>query len=111
MDEEDFDEDRLGRGAAELFHELVLRRPLDEDLVVSHGDATFANLLAKDGRFSGFIDCARLGIADRHQDLALVIRDIHHHYGERWIAPFLQRYGCDADPERLAFFQLLDEFF
>lgn len=111
VDEEDFDETRLGQSATELFDELVRLRPRDEDRVVCHGDATFANLMARDARFTGVIDCTRLGVADRHQDLALVIRDIEENLGTEWTAPFLRLYGHDADPERIAFFQLLDEFF
>jgi aminoglycoside 3'-phosphotransferase II len=111
VDEEDFDDERLGRSAGDLFEELLARRPSHENLVVAHGDATFDNLLAQDGRFSGFIDCARLGLADRHQDLALLVRGIRHDLGEAWVEPFLRRYGHDADPARLAYYQLLDEFF
>ncbi|WP_248313026.1 phosphotransferase [Bosea sp. F3-2] len=104
MDEESFDDERLGRSAAELFDELLRLRPPREENVVAQGDATFANLLAQNGQFSGFIDCARLGLADRHQDLALIVRDIRHVMGEEWIEPLLRHYGRDADPERLAFY-------
>jgi aminoglycoside 3'-phosphotransferase-2 len=111
VDEGNFDDERRGRRAADLFDELLARRPSDEDFVVTHGDATFENLLAQDGRFSGFVDCARLGLADRHQDLALAVRDIRGDLGAVWIDPFFRYYGRAADPARLAFYQLLDEFF
>ena len=111
VDEGDFDEERSGRSAADLFQEVLARCPAGEDLVVAHGDACLPNLLADQGRFAGFVDCARLGIADRHQDLGLASWSIRHNLGDRWVEPFLQRYGIAADPRRLAFYRLLDEFF
>jgi aminoglycoside 3'-phosphotransferase-2 len=111
VDETDFDEERLGRTAVDLFEELVRRRPKGEDLVVTHGDACLPNLLVHDGRLAGFVDCARLGVADRHQDLALSCWSVRYNLGEAWVGPFLQRYGIQADPERLDYYRLLDEFF
>ncbi|OWV70159.1 aminoglycoside phosphotransferase [Rhizobium sp. R634] len=112
VDEEDFDAARLGKSAAELFAALVSMRPGDEDLVVTHGDACLPNFVASDGRFSGYIDCSRLGVADRHQDIALACRSIAYNFGEALVQPFLDRYGMPApDPARLDYYQLLDEFF
>ncbi|WP_041785050.1 APH(3') family aminoglycoside O-phosphotransferase [Rhodospirillum centenum] len=111
VDEEDFDEVRQGRSAADLLAELRARRPAREDLVVTHGDACPDNLMTDGGRFAGFIDCGRLGVADRHQDLALACRSIADCWGEAWIAPFLAHYGRPADPDRLDCYCLLDEFF
>jgi aminoglycoside 3'-phosphotransferase-2 len=111
VDEENFDDERAGRTAAGAFRELLARRPQGEDLVVTHGDACLPNLLADEGRFTGFIDCGRLGVADRHQDLALASWSIHYNLGEDWVEPFLRRYGGTVDPERLAIYRLLDEFF
>lgn len=111
IDEGDFDAERRGRTAADLFQELLVRKPGHEDLVVTHGDACLPNLFADNGRFTGFIDCARLGVADRHQDLALASRSIRYNLGEPWDAIFLERYGMTADPDRLAYYRLLDEFF
>ncbi|MBX4928679.1 APH(3')-II family aminoglycoside O-phosphotransferase [Rhizobium binae] len=112
VDEEDFDAARLGKSAASLFAELTRLRPGDEDLVVAHGDACLPNFVASDGQFSGYIDCSRLGVADRYQDIALACRSIASNFGEALIRPFLARYGLTApDVAKLHYFQLLDEFF
>ncbi|HFF3782282.1 TPA: APH(3')-II family aminoglycoside O-phosphotransferase [Stenotrophomonas maltophilia] len=112
VDADDFDDERLGQSPQQVFVELCSTRPDHEDLVVSHGDACLPNLMAVEGRFSGFIDCGRLGVADRYQDLALAARSLVHNFGDtRWVAPLFQRYGAVADERRLAFYRLLDEFF
>ncbi|MGO7331995.1 APH(3')-II family aminoglycoside O-phosphotransferase [Rhizobium leguminosarum] len=112
VDETDFDETRVGKSAEALFAELESGKPSREDLVVIHGDACLPNFVASEEGFSGYIDCSRLGVADRYQDIALACRSIAHNFGEALVQPFLDRYGMPAtDPARLAYYQLLDEFF
>lgn len=111
IDPTGFHAKRHGHSPAALFEEVQTLRPADEEPVVAHGDACLPNLLAADGAFTGFVDCGRLGLADRHQDLAQASWSIGHNLGRDYVEPFLRRYGAAPDPERLAFYRLLDEFF
>ncbi len=111
VEEDDFDEEHRNCRAEALFERLEADVPEHEELVVAHGDAGLSNLLADCNGFSGFVDCARLGVSDRHQDLSLTMRDIAHDLGEEWLPVFLKNYGISANEKKNAFFRLLDEFF
>jgi aminoglycoside phosphotransferase len=114
VDEADFDAGRRGTSASTLFAELVRTRPRDEELVFTHGDYCLPNVLIDPvaGRVSGFVDLARAGVADRYQDLALAARSLAYNFGPGWEPYLWEAYGIvGPDPARLAFYQLLDEFF
>ena len=111
VDETDFDDERLGRSAEDVLAELMSTQPNTYDPVVAHGDACLPNFMAQDGRFSGFIDCGRLGVSDRYQDLALAARSIERNLGLEWVKPFFERYGVEPNEQRVRFYCLLDEFF
>lgn len=111
VDETDFDDERLGRSAEDVLAELLSTQPKTHDLVVTHGDACLPNFMALDAGFSGFIDCGRLGISDRYQDLALAARSIERNLGLEWVKPFFELYGVEPDEQRITFYCLLDEFF
>ncbi|HWT62024.1 MAG TPA: APH(3') family aminoglycoside O-phosphotransferase [Ochrobactrum sp.] len=112
VDEDDFDDDRAGQSAEDLFVELCSLKPASEDIVVTHGDACLPNFMADGDVFTGYIDCGRLGLADRHQDLALACWSIQYNLGEQWIKPFLDIYdGPAIDETKITFYRLLDEFF
>lgn len=112
VDESHFDEVRQGLTANDLLEELLSSGPpVPEDLVVTHGDACLPNFMADAGRFTGFIDCGRLGVCDRFQDLALAARSIERNLGQEWVAPFFRGYGVVPDERRIALYRLLDEFF
>jgi aminoglycoside 3'-phosphotransferase-2 len=112
VDEGDFDDERQGRSAVELLRYLEGNSPGASDLVVTHGDACLPNFMAHGGKFSGYVDCARLGVADRYQDMSLALRSIKFNFGERWIERFLDCYGlADLDEARLCYYTVLDELF
>jgi hypothetical protein len=50
-------------------------------------------------------------LAARHQYLALAARSIADALGEAWVQPFFAHHGIAPDPQRLAFYRLLDECF
>lgn len=123
VDEDDFDDERDGATAQDLLAELMERRPRAEeletdDLVVCHGDACLPNfLLDPDSlQVTGMIDVHRLGVADRHLDLALAVRSVsdtslNPAYGATAAEALVEAYGVRADPWRLDFYRLLDELF
>ncbi|GGR71177.1 aminoglycoside 3'-phosphotransferase [Deinococcus seoulensis] len=112
IDAHDFDEDQAGRSAVSVFNELARTRPAHEDLVVTHGDATLDNLILNGELLEGLIDVGRLGIADRHADLALAARSVRSELGERYAAQFLDLYGrALVDDTKLAYYRLHDELF
>ena len=111
VDEADFDDERLGRSAADVFSQMLSILPETLELAVTHGDACLPNFMVEDSRFSGYIDCSRLGVSDIYQDLALAARSIGRNLGEAWVAPFFRAYGIEPDKQRIAFYCLLDEFY
>ncbi|TSB47602.1 APH(3') family aminoglycoside O-phosphotransferase [Alkalicoccobacillus porphyridii] len=112
VDEDDFDQIRLGKSSEELLEELKMFPPFEEDLVFTHGDYCLPNIIIKDGACQGFIDLGRAGIADRYQDIALAVRSITHNFGSEWVSTFVTHYGLtEFEQNKVFYYQLLDEFF
>jgi aminoglycoside 3'-phosphotransferase-2 len=111
VDETHFDSEWQGRSATDVLAELLSMLPETDDLVVTHGDACLPNFMADGSNFTGFIDCGRLGVSDRYQDLALTARSIMRNLGPAWVEPFFRKYGAKPDSRRIEFYCLLDEFF
>ncbi|GAB3209289.1 aminoglycoside 3'-phosphotransferase [Marinactinospora endophytica] len=118
VDAADFDAERRGRTAGELLPLLEEGAPEGEDAVICHGDLTLDNVLVDPVTldWSGVVDVGRLGVADRHQDLALACRelaaDADGRFGPPFVRAFLEHYGSHlVDPDRLDYYRLLDEFF
>jgi aminoglycoside phosphotransferase len=111
VDATEFHEQFQGRTAPDLLAELEATRPSTEDLVFTHGDYCLPNILLENGKLSGFIDLGRAGVADRYQDLALATQSLKRNFGAAWLTLFLAAYDIEADPNKLRYYQMLDEFF
>jgi len=63
---------------------------------------------------ASFVDVGRLGVADRHRDLAIATRSVAA-WGDATLAGrLLTAYGIEpatVDQRRITFYRLLDEFF
>lgn len=111
VDKSDFDTEHKGWTAQEVFDWLLANRPDEGPRIVTHGDASAPNILAQDGRFSGMVDCGRLGVADVWQDLTIACRSIAYNVGEEHVADFLATYGTPWDEAKYRFYNALDEMF
>jgi aminoglycoside phosphotransferase len=114
VDEDDFDPQRRGRSAEELYPGLLADRPRTEALVFTHGDYCLPNIIIDPANrvISGFIDWGSAGIADRHQDIALAARSLEYNFGAEWVPLLFEEYGIELiDPAKIEYYKLLDEFF
>lgn len=111
VDTEDFDGERSGCTAQQVWRDMTALLPLTPDPVVTHGDYSLDNLLLRNGDVVGCIDVGRAGIADRYQDLAILWNCLGE-FGPEFQVRMLTRYGIyDADERKLRFHLMLDEFF
>jgi len=124
VDVNDFDPETLNQegfsNANDLFDYLNRNRP-KEDLVFSHGDYTFQNVLVSGYNITGLVDWGRGGIADRWQDIALIYRHLknrHKKYGlyserdyQNYKSLFFSELGLEPDEEKIRYFILMDELF
>lgn len=107
VDRDDFDDDNLGVTPEELLERLVATAPGTEDLVVVHGDFCPPNVLLRADGSTVLIDVSRLGVSDRHRDIALAYRELD----EEAVDAFDRAYGFTPRPSTLEWYRLLDEFF
>lgn len=90
-----------------------------EVLTVTHGDWCLPNIVLdpKSLTVIGILDAARIGLADRYADLALMHRSLRSaslnpQYGDQLADRFLARCGHTHHyDDKLGFYRLLDEFF
>jgi aminoglycoside 3'-phosphotransferase-1 len=111
VDENDFDDEREGWTAEQVWEAIQVLLPLVPDPVVTHGDFSLDNLLVRGGEVLGCIDVGRVGIADRYQDLAIAWNCLEE-FGPSLQERFLEQYGIlDLDRAKLQFHLMLDELF
>lgn len=111
IDEDDFDTDRDGWTAEQVWQSIQRLLPLRRDPVVAHGDFSLDNLLMCGGEVIGCIDTGRVGIADRYQDVAILWNCLGE-FGSDLQERLLMAYGLpDPDQSKLDFHLMLDELF
>ncbi len=111
VDEADFDDERRGWSAGQVWEAMQALLPLAPDAVVTHGDCSLDNLLVRDGAVVGCIDVARVGVADRYQDLAILFNCLGE-FGPALQERMFAAYGiATPDTAKLTFHLLLDELF
>jgi kanamycin kinase len=92
---------------ADALAELEALVPVDEDLVVCHGDYCPPNVLLQGGSATGFVDLGELGAADRWWDVAVGAWSVGWNFGVEYEPLFYESYGIAPDPARIRFFRLL----
>ncbi|WP_298090928.1 APH(3')-I family aminoglycoside O-phosphotransferase [uncultured Sphingomonas sp.] len=109
--EDEFDDEREGWSAEQVWQAMHRLMPFTSDPVVTHGDFSLDNIILKDGQVVGLIDAGRAGIADRYQDLAILWNCLGE-FDEELRRHFLSHYGIvDPDEKKLQFHLMLDELF
>ncbi|MFE9826822.1 APH(3'') family aminoglycoside O-phosphotransferase [Streptomyces sp. NPDC005791] len=101
---------------ARISREVPRRRDQEiADTVVCHGDLCLPNIILDPLTLdvSGFIDLGRLGLADRHADLALLLANARETWADEEQArtadvAFAKRYDISFDHDRLRFYLHLD---
>jgi aminoglycoside 3'-phosphotransferase I len=108
---DDFDEEREGWTAEQVWGAIQGLLPFTHDPVVTHGDFSLDNLLIRDGEVIGCVDVGRAGIADRYQDLAILWKGLSE-FDSSLQERLFQQYGIpDPNQRKLQFHLLLDELF
>ncbi len=112
VDEDDFDDERLGMTDQEVYEALQRSMPPEDDLVFTHGDYCLPNILLQGNGLSGFIDLDRAGIADKYNDLAIASRSIGYNLGSEYEQRFFEYYGLEAvDTKIIQYYRMMDELF
>ena len=102
-----------GREPAEAVAWLGAHAP-DEpevDLVVAHGDPSLPNfLLGGPDEPVGLVDLGRLGVSDRHRDLAIVVRSFAANFGPELVWRLTDAYGLPTPSAvRLEWYRIADD--
>lgn len=110
IETDDFDDEREGWTAEQVWAALHDLLPLTPDRAVTHGDFSLDNILLEGGVVTGCIDAGRVGVADRYQDLAILWNCLGE-FDEALQARLFGAYGAQLDRRKLDFHLMLDELF
>jgi aminoglycoside 3'-phosphotransferase-1 len=111
VEEDDFDDEREGWTAEQVWEAMQRLLPMQPDPVVTHGDLSLENILMANGEVIGCIDVAKAGIADRYQDLVILWNCLGE-FGQSLQDRLLEQYGVpNVDERKLQFHLMLDELF
>ncbi len=107
----DFEDEYKGILPKDLYKLLINKRPLEEELVFTHGDYCFDNIILSSDKSIGYIDLGNSGLACKYQDIAIAVRSIKHDYGDEYLDIFFKEYGLSQiDQNKIEFYTILDEF-
>ena len=109
VDEDEFEEEYADLSPEEILDRLRDERPRSEDLVVTHGDWCYPNVLFDGDNSWSMIDLAGLGVACRWYDLGIGVRSTWHNHGPDAHHEFLAGYGIEADDDLIRYYILVDE--
>ena len=82
--------------------------PVDEDLVLCHGDYCFPNVLVEDWAVTAYLDLGELAVADRWWDVAVASWSATWNLDDPGAEQrFLDAYGIEPDLRRIEFWRLV----
>ena len=111
VEEDEFDDEREGWTAEQVWDAMQRLLPMPSDPVVTHGDFSLDNIMMLDGEVVGCIDVGRVGLADRYQDLAILWNCLGE-FDPSLQDRLIERYGvAPVDDRKLRFHLMLDEMF
>jgi aminoglycoside 3'-phosphotransferase-1 len=99
VDVDDFDDERQGWNAEQVWEALHQQLPFEIDTVVAHGDFSLDNILIENDIVVGCIDVGRAGVADRYQDLAILWNALAE-FGPELQDRLFNQYGIRRPDER-----------
>jgi kanamycin kinase len=80
--------------------------PVDEDLVVCHGDYCYPNAFIEGDVVTGYLDLGELGVADRWWDIAIGMWSTTWNVGPGYEELFAASYGVEIDTDKVAYYRL-----
>ncbi|RXZ78847.1 hypothetical protein EBB07_25415 [Paenibacillaceae bacterium] len=94
----------------QLMDFLEINRPLDNELVFTHGDYGSGNVIIHNGELNAFIDVDGAGVSDPYYDIYYLIKSLTQYSDRHEEVPgFLKGYGInELDQQKMKFHQIID---